>query len=470
MKRLVCELCGSNDLVKTEGLFVCQNCGGKYTVEEVKKMMIEGNVDVSGSTVKVDTSARTENLRTLARRARQENNANDAKQYYELLLIEDANSWEATFYTAYYRLDPDIKTIGPSLKKFRASVSSALKLVFDTISDDKQRNEILHEILETIHQKMVSIQFQTNNNYTSSVMLVGLLSIKNGNSNSKNTLQMDIDQAIQPIGIVLNDAIRICTDIIAFLKEHNDKNQYSKYIRTALQDEDELWLVRIKIGFDSPFGELLDSAWAYPCLVDMELEFDRMGLACKTIPKIQEMNVCSWKSQFLKDRETRKRDIIKRQENEKKARIDAYWSQHIEEKQSLERIVNDHQEILNSIESDLIKLRKEYLSLQKRIDNKDVPQNHEKIQLLKQIEELRKEQISLGLLKRKQKKLLQEQILELEKRIPNDSEIDRAVRQLSEELRPRMTELETQIGNLEEKYKSNQKEIYNAKAELVKDR
>ena len=29
MKRLICELCGSNDFIKTEGLFVCQACGTK---------------------------------------------------------------------------------------------------------------------------------------------------------------------------------------------------------------------------------------------------------------------------------------------------------------------------------------------------------------------------------------------------------------------------------------------------------
>ena len=45
MKALVCEMCGSNDLVKQEGVFVCQSCGCKYSVEEAKKLMIE----VSGS-------------------------------------------------------------------------------------------------------------------------------------------------------------------------------------------------------------------------------------------------------------------------------------------------------------------------------------------------------------------------------------------------------------------------------------
>ena len=56
MKRLTCEMCGSTDIVKQDGLFVCQSCGTKYSVEEARKMMIEGTVDVSGSTVKIDNS------------------------------------------------------------------------------------------------------------------------------------------------------------------------------------------------------------------------------------------------------------------------------------------------------------------------------------------------------------------------------------------------------------------------------
>ena len=52
MKRLACEVCGSTDLIKQNGVFVCESCGCKYSVEEARKLMIEGKVDVSGSTVK----------------------------------------------------------------------------------------------------------------------------------------------------------------------------------------------------------------------------------------------------------------------------------------------------------------------------------------------------------------------------------------------------------------------------------
>ena len=102
MKALKCEMCGSNDVVKQEGLYVCQNCGTKYTVEEAKKMMIEGTVDVQG-TVKIDSSSELQNLYKLARVASIENNTENAAKYYEQILLKDPNSWEANYYSVYYK-------------------------------------------------------------------------------------------------------------------------------------------------------------------------------------------------------------------------------------------------------------------------------------------------------------------------------------------------------------------------------
>ena len=53
-------MCGSTDLIKKDGIFECQSCGTKYSVEEAKKMMVEGTVDVSGSSVKIDNSDKLE--------------------------------------------------------------------------------------------------------------------------------------------------------------------------------------------------------------------------------------------------------------------------------------------------------------------------------------------------------------------------------------------------------------------------
>ncbi len=40
-KTLACEMCGCTDVVKQNGMFVCQRCQTKYSVEDARKMMSE---------------------------------------------------------------------------------------------------------------------------------------------------------------------------------------------------------------------------------------------------------------------------------------------------------------------------------------------------------------------------------------------------------------------------------------------
>lgn len=102
MEKLVCEMCGGTDIIKQDGLFVCQICGLKYTLEEAKKV-IEYRIDLSGSTVKLDKSEQLANLYQLAKRAKDENNAENAIKYYEMILLDAPMNWEAVFYTFYFK-------------------------------------------------------------------------------------------------------------------------------------------------------------------------------------------------------------------------------------------------------------------------------------------------------------------------------------------------------------------------------
>ena len=139
MKQLTCEMCGSTDLVKQDGVFVCQSCGTKYSIEEAKKMMIEGPVDVSGSTVKVDTSDELENLYQIARRARDENNAENAAKYYDMILVRDPTSWEAAFYTVYFQaMQCKIAEIQSAAISVQNCETNVLSLIYDYVPVDEQ--------------------------------------------------------------------------------------------------------------------------------------------------------------------------------------------------------------------------------------------------------------------------------------------------------------------------------------------
>ena len=91
MKQLTCEMCGSTDLVKQDGFFVCQTCGCKYSVEEARKMMIEGTVEVQGK-VEVKNAAKIENLLTLAESSYAADNYERAEDFCDkIIAMDDAN-------------------------------------------------------------------------------------------------------------------------------------------------------------------------------------------------------------------------------------------------------------------------------------------------------------------------------------------------------------------------------------------
>ena len=100
MKQLVCEMCGSTDLLKQDGVFVCQSCGCKYSVEEAKKMMVEGTVDVQG-TVKVDNSAFVQKYLENARRAYAKEDWEEVEKYYNMVEQNTSNNMEAVFFSAF---------------------------------------------------------------------------------------------------------------------------------------------------------------------------------------------------------------------------------------------------------------------------------------------------------------------------------------------------------------------------------
>lgn len=96
MKQLTCEMCGSTELIKQDGFFVCQTCGTKYSVEEAKKMMIEGTVEVAG-TVRVDDTSKIDNYYTMADNAYDADNKQEAENYCNKIIEIDPTNYKAWF-------------------------------------------------------------------------------------------------------------------------------------------------------------------------------------------------------------------------------------------------------------------------------------------------------------------------------------------------------------------------------------
>ena len=146
MKQLTCEMCGSTNLIKQDGVFACQTCGCKYSVEEAKKMMIEGNVDVSGSTVFIDNTKQVESNLKRAKQYETQGNNYFAMEYYNKALDLDADNIEANNGVArlraknkwsdYYVIEPEISP-QENVNRFLNELSEAKNIACDIYANIK---------------------------------------------------------------------------------------------------------------------------------------------------------------------------------------------------------------------------------------------------------------------------------------------------------------------------------------------
>lgn len=145
-----CEVCGSTELIKQDGAFTCKGCGCQYTVEEVRKMM--GNVGPTTPTNPVTATATTnelDNLYQIARRAKNDNNSENAAKYYEMIMIKDPTSWEAAFYQVYFRaMNCKIAEIESAAYSVANCEQSVLTLIKDYVEDEKQQQQAVKEVVE----------------------------------------------------------------------------------------------------------------------------------------------------------------------------------------------------------------------------------------------------------------------------------------------------------------------------------
>ncbi len=147
MKAIVCEMCSSHDIVKKDGMYICESCGTKYTTEEAKKMM----VDITGSTVKIDTSDKLKNMYEVARRAKDDNNAETAAKYYDMILMEDPSSWEATFYSSYFTaMQTKIMNIASAAYKVKNSAVTAIQMIKDNVTDEAEQDEAVSHLVASL--------------------------------------------------------------------------------------------------------------------------------------------------------------------------------------------------------------------------------------------------------------------------------------------------------------------------------
>ena len=94
----------------------------------------------------------------LARQAREENNTEDAKKFYDMARTEDPENVEAKFFYAYYNLADAIVRDVPNkyVDYTKVAVSSVKRLKESTLSD-KEKLDLLEDIANTHAKEVVRV-------------------------------------------------------------------------------------------------------------------------------------------------------------------------------------------------------------------------------------------------------------------------------------------------------------------------
>ena len=177
MKQIVCEVCGSNDLDKEDGCFICQYCGAKYSPEEAKRLIVEvnGKVDVSGSKVTVDNTSFVERSLENARRAKAKEDWEECEKYYNMVEQYEPTNIEAIFYSSYGKarmalVDSDRFKREQKIKVLKNSIS-VIDDNYDNSPDKYEENKVLIQNINADLLSMMNSSFVmntvNNGNYTS---------------------------------------------------------------------------------------------------------------------------------------------------------------------------------------------------------------------------------------------------------------------------------------------------------------
>lgn len=162
MKAIVCQLCGSNELVKEGDYFVCQACGTKYTLEDARKLFVE----VKGP-VTINHEQDFENVMTNAWRALQDNDFPTASQLFSQALNYNPDDHNALFFRAYaaarcgdpvdFRAQELVNAYERSINAMRAENAP----LADTFSFMQNAVEIMRQMMELSINSLITYRDQT---------------------------------------------------------------------------------------------------------------------------------------------------------------------------------------------------------------------------------------------------------------------------------------------------------------------
>lgn len=424
MKQLICEMCGSTDLIKQDGVFVCQTCGTKYSVEEARKMMVEGTVEVTG-TVKVDNTAAIANYLQMANSALEANNNEEAEEYANKIIELDPQHSEAWLIKG--------EAAGWQSKSSNPRLSDAVTAWLNSIkyAPDEKRREVRQQVankytalmlamidlrcsnFKTIHNKEQEKNVQSE--ISSCMAFLDRLTIEGGASFNRAHIH---NQIVKKLNSAACDGYKDAKEDFGPEHINMSKWQWERFTESCDCCTQLLTLARnyfrkfasldtlrnnaVSIGEaarDSCSWKFDVNSWTFDHYVqDYSFTQSAKEIRTKNIEEWKTWNQVTLLENHKNALEELWGDRIR--EGEDRARTE-YWAEHAEERASLEQEKAALEERVRQLTAQL----------------QNLPVLAEIEQLQAKIDELNKNRSELGMFKMKEKKALQSLIESEENRL-----------------------------------------------------
>lgn len=351
-----------------------------------------------------------ENLLELARRARRGGNSEEAAKYYEMLLLKKPSFWESNYYSAYYKaLCCKIKDISQAADNVTSAIKATVPLIQKNLSTAKEKCAALKEINDSSRALANMLSNAAENHYFGIAY-----SIREGYKSEYLNNLMKANELRLILGIVLALTFIVDDDVLA-----NGGVQILK-ARVAAGEKNEI---------------------------------------IQSVIQKHEARMAQ-----------RKAEEAQRLANEKKARIEAYWSAHPEEKASLEKEKEEYTANMEPYAKEHARITQEMAALTKA-RKEPGPCEKEQEQLKQERDKLVNEYASLGIFSGKRKKEINKKLAEISDKLQDlkiqiSKEKDQREATFREEyqtLNKKYSQLTATIGKLK-------KHIDEIDEELTKDR
>ena len=468
MKKIVCELCECMEFTKEGGMFVCNGCGTKYTVEEVRGMMREvesaapavaSAAPVGAMPMRNPNEQQIDNMLILAATAFEANNNKEAETYCNQVIALDATAYKAWLLKG--------KAVGwqSTIQNPRITEAAhAFAQAIDCAPEDEKEN-IKEEAIDQLKRLGLACMLLRKNRfskYPDNEELVGFFEEK---KNLLDALLVLLSKGIaagipegyeNEIAHIMNQAA-----VAGFKKvreNYNNKDKpYIKDLQKALDEVDNcVKLIKTAISASDEDDEEDISRYEnlivmYEFTISMTAYGDYgsssrdWGLT-QMAKEIRSKEIFSWKSKIEEIKNKKKAA----EEEAKKARIAAYWEAHADEKAKLD---SERKELTDKKS----KLSVEITDLNQQITEAwptgNVPSEDESNKIKEQIRELEKQRAGLGIFAGKEKKRISEEIASLQGRV------DSLKSKIEEEKRSRTAEADKTVAPLKAKKEELDKQL-----------